>query len=154
MKFHYQARSQEGETQAGVIEASSKEAALQMLGRYGLYITLLEEAKKRPFYAKELEWFDKVSSREVMLLSRELSIMFKAQVPLVIALQTIASQIKNRHLKEHVFEIAEAVEGGASLSQALKKYHDVFSPFYINMVRSGEAAGKLSEALEYLAEHL
>lgn len=154
MKFHYQARTQDGETQVGVIEASSKEAALQVLERYGLYITLLEEAKKRPFYAKELEWFDRVSSRDAMLFSRELSIMFKAQVPLVVALQTIASQTKNKHLKEHIFEIAEAVEGGTPLSQALKKFHDVFSPFYMNMVRSGEASGKLSEVLEYLAEHL
>lgn len=154
MKFHYQARTQDGETQVGVIEASSKETALQVLERYGLYITLLEEAKKRPFYAKELEWFDRVSSRDAMLFSRELSIMFKAQVPLVVALQTIASQTKNKHLKEHIFEIAEAVEGGTPLSQALKKFHDVFSPFYMNMVRSGEASGKLSEVLEYLAEHL
>lgn len=124
------------------------------MGRYGLYITLLEEVKKRPIYARELEFFDRVSSRDVMLLSRELSIMFKAQVPLVVALQTIASQMKNRHLKEHLFEISEAVEGGTPLSSALRKYHDVFSPFYINMVKSGEVSGKLSEVLEYLAEHL
>ena len=61
MKFHYQARNEKGQTQVGVIEASSKEAALQLLSRNSLYVTILEEeGKGQPLYARHLSFFDKI----------------------------------------------------------------------------------------------
>lgn len=154
MKFTYEARTQSGETQSGTIEASSREAALALLARRSLYITTLEESGKEPFFAKRLEFLERVSSKDVVNFSRQLSIMFKAHVPLVEILQTVASQTRNAGFRAKILKISDQVEAGASFSKALDSFPGVFSPFYINMVRSGEASGKLSQVLEKLADHL
>jgi len=153
MKFSYQARTPEGQIQSGVVEASSKEAALSLLQTYGLYVTSLEEEKKPPFFLKRIEIFQRVSRKDIALFSRQLAILFKSNVPVIESLQTIAKQMKKRNFKEKIFKIAEKVEGGTPLSQALGFYPQIFSPFYTSVVKSGEAAGKLSEVLSYLADH-
>ncbi len=154
MKFNYQARNKKGETQTGVIEASSREAAAQLLSRHDLYVTLLDEEKAAPAYSRRLAFFDRVSVRDIMLFSRQLSIMFQSRVSLVEALQVLGSQMKNATFKEKIFEISESVEGGTAFSRAIEKYPSLFSSFYVNMVKSGEASGTLSSVLDYLADHL
>ena len=152
MKFNYQARTQEGQIQTGVIEASSREAALLLLQKYGLYVTFLEVTKVS-FYAKKIEIFQRISNKDVVVFSRQLAIMFKSNVPVVEALQTLAEQTKNQNFKEKILKIAEKVEGGTPLSASLASEPKIFSPFYTNIVKSGEASGKLSETLGYLADH-
>lgn len=154
MKFNYQARNKKGETQTGVVEASSREAAAQLLSRHDVYVTLLEEEKAAPIYRKRLAFFDRVPIRDIMLFSRQLSIMFQSRVSLVEALSVLGSQMKNAKFKEKIFEISESVEGGTAFSQAIAQYPSLFSSFYVNMVKSGEASGTLSGVLEYLADHL
>ncbi|MFA4998892.1 MAG: type II secretion system F family protein [Candidatus Paceibacterota bacterium] len=154
MKFNYQARTKTGEVQSGIVEASSREAAVNLLHKYELYITLLEPVGDVPIYAKRLTLFEKVSRRDIVLFSRQLSLMFKSKVSLIESLQVLATQSKNPSFREKISELSEAIEGGTSFSNALAKYPDFFSPFYIAMVRAGESSGKLSESLEYLAEHL
>ena len=153
MKFNYQARTKKGEIQAGVIEASSKEAAILLLQKYGLYITYLERTEV-PFYARQVEIFKRVSRRDIVLFSRQLSIMFASKVSLVEALSTIASQTKNLEFREIILDLSQEVEGGNAFSKALSRHPQIFSSFYISMVKSGEEAGKLSESLAYLADHL
>lgn len=154
MKFNYQARNKEGEIQSGTIEASSKEGAVALLQKNKLFVTAIEDAGAAPFLTRNIKLFDFVSAKEVVIFSRQLAIMFKAKVPLVEALDVLAMQIKNRNLKEKVIKISEEVEAGTSFSQALAGFPNVFSPFYVSMVRSGEASGTLSESLSYLADHL
>src|SRR3989338_91862 len=154
MKFNYQARNKKGETQTGVIEASSREAAAQLLSRHDLYVTILEEEKATHVFSKRLAFFDRVSVRDIMLFSRQLSIMFQSRVSLVEALQVLGSQMRNSSFKEKIFEISESVEGGTAFSAAIEKYPVIFSSFYVSMVKSGEASGTLSGVLEYLADHL
>lgn len=154
MTFNYQARDQKGQTQIGQVEASSPDAALEVLSKSGLYITLLEEAAKKPAYAKHISFFEKVSVKDVMLFSRQLAIMFKSQVSLLEALRTLALQTKNQSFKEKILGMAEEVEAGTPLSQALSAHPGVFSPFYIALTKSGEASGTLAKSLEYLSEHL
>lgn len=153
MKFNYQTRDKTGQVQAGVIEAASKEAALNLLQRHGFFVTFLEEAEP-PIYAREIKLFKRTSRKDVVLFSRQLSIMFKSKIPLVEALQTLSSQAKNPDFKEKILKISDEVEGGVLFSKALAKYPNIFNHFYISMVKSGEAAGKLSDVLDYLAEHL
>ena len=153
MKFNYQARTKKGEIQAGVVEASSKEAAILLLQKYGLYITYLEEVKV-PFYAWEVKIFKRISLRDIVLFSRQLSIMFSSRVSLVEALVTIASQTKNLEFRERILDLSREVEGGSAFSKALSRHPQIFSSFYISMVKSGETSGKLSESLSYLADHL
>jgi len=153
MKFNYQARTKKGEIQAGVVEASSKEVAILLLQKYGLYITYLEEVKV-PLYAWEVKIFKRISSRDIVLFSRQLSIMFSSRVSLVEALVTIASQTKNLEFRERILDLSREVEGGSAFSKALSRHPKIFSSFYISMVKSGETSGKLSESLSYLADHL
>jgi len=154
MKFNYQARTKRGEVQTGIIEAASPEAAGALLRSHGLYVTVLEEVAALPFYAKRIKIFKGIPQSDIVLFSRQLSIMFKSRVPLVEALRVLSTQARNPELKEKTLELSEEVEGGTSLSRALSRHPKIFSSFYISMVKAGEASGTLSESLEYLAEHL
>jgi type IV pilus assembly protein PilC len=154
MKFNYQARNKEGQIQTGVVEASSKEAAIDLLQKQGLFVTILEESARLPAYAKKIRLFEKVSRKEIVMFSRQLSIMFKSKIPLVESLRILAVQTPNPTFREKIVKIAEEVEGGSSFSNALNQYPKIFSSFYISMIKAGEASGKLSESLEDLAEHL
>ncbi len=154
MKFRYQARSRTGEVKTGTVEASSREAALVLLQKNRLFITLLEEEKSGPFYAKKIQLFGRPSKKDAVTFSRQLSLMFKSQIPLVEALYALGKQTKNAAFRDIISQIAEDVEGGMPFSQALSRFPKLFSPFYVSMVKSGEASGTLSESLSYLAEHL
>ena len=154
VRFNYQARTRTGEIQTGVIEASSKEAALDLLQKYQLFVTLLESAEAKPLYARKIRLFSGTSQKDLMLFSRQLSLMFKAKIPLMEALRAIADQTKNQNFREKLLAIAEDIEGGTPFSQALLRYPRLFSSFYVSMVKSGEASGTLSESLNYLANHL
>jgi type IV pilus assembly protein PilC len=153
MKFLYQARTKEGDLKSGTIEASSKEVAFSLLQKLGYYVTYLEE-EKPPIYAKELKIFQRISLRDLFIFSRQFSLMLNSNVPIVESLTTIAAQTKNPELKEIISDLAEEVEAGSSLSKALMKYPKVFSQFYVAMIKAGEASGKLSQTLNFLANHL
>jgi type IV pilus assembly protein PilC len=152
MNFNYQARTAKGDIHTGQIEASSKEAAAGLLRGRGLYVTFLEAAAL-PIYARRITLFEKIGRQDLALFSRQLAIMFKSKVPLIESLEVLASQTKNIGFKEKVLKMAEKIEGGVSFSQALSLYPKIFTPFYIAMVKSGEVSGKLSEVLNYLADH-
>jgi len=154
MKFNYQARTKTGEVQTGVIEASSKEAALSILRRHGLYITLLQEEIKKPAIAKEIKLFKKTTTKDLVMFTRQLSIMFKSKIPLIEALRTLYAQTTSPDLKEKIQRIGEEVEAGTHLSAAFVHYPEIFSSFYVSMIRSGEMSGQLSESLDYLANYL
>lgn len=153
MKFNYQAKTKAGQSQSGVIEATSRGAAIDLLRSHGLFVTALEEIKA-PFYARRLKFFDRIPKREIVNLSRQMAIMFKSEIPLVEVLNALAKQVQNEQLREKIYDLAEKVEGGNSLSKALSAHPDVFSAFYQSMVKSGEASGKLSDVFVYLADYL
>jgi len=155
MKFNYQARSKKGEVQTGTVEASSREAALALLQKNNLFVTFLEKAgAARPFYTKKIKLWERISQKDLVNFSRQLALMFKAEIPLVQSLQAIAEQTKNPGLKEKILTLSQEVEGGTPFSQALATFPKLFSTFYVSMVKSGEASGTLSESLSYLADHL
>ena len=154
MRFNYQIRDKEGGINMGVVEASSEEAALQIIGRPGLFVTHLERTKESPLYARKIPFFDRVTAKEVMLFSRQLAIMFKAQVSILESLESIANQTTNKGFREKIFSMSEDIQGGTALSATLSKYPKIFSTFYVSMVKRGEALGSLSDVLEYLADHL
>jgi len=138
----------------GIVEAASQEAALSILQKYGLFITYLEEVVLPPFYAQNIRFFRGVSRKDIVIFSRQLSIMFKAGIPLAEALMVMGRQTQNPDFREKIIKISEKVEGGTSFSQALQFYPKEFTSFYVNIVKSGEVGGKLSDSLNYLADHL
>jgi type IV pilus assembly protein PilC len=153
MQFYYKARDKDGEMQMGEVEASSREAAFLVVQSYGLFVISLVE-KKTPFYKKNLTIFERVSAKDVVMVSRQLAIMVESKIPIVESLQTLSRQIEQKTLKEKILTIADKIESGVPLSKAFSTYPEIFSEFYISMVKSGEASGKLSETLTYLADHI
>ena len=153
MKFNYQARTQQGEIQTGTVEAGTKESAIETLQRYGLVVVSLEETSAVPFYARSLKFFQRIKLKELTLFYRQLAILFESNVSPLDSLRILGEQIKNPIFKEVIFEIERDVKGGEPLSSAMEKHPKVFSGFYVNVVRSGEATGNLHEILRYLADH-
>lgn len=154
MKFNYQARTRTGELKLGQVEASGYEAALDILQKYGYFITFLEEAKKGPLLAKEIKFLQRITRKDIVLFTRQLSILLLSQTPPVEALYTLAAQSSNPDLKDKILKLATDIEGGKSFSKALSRYPKLFSSFYTNMVKSGEASGNLPQALNTLADHI
>ncbi|MDD5606323.1 MAG: type II secretion system F family protein [Candidatus Pacebacteria bacterium] len=153
MKFDYQARTNAGEIRTGLIESSDKENAFKLLKTKGLYVTFLQQHRV-PIYGRKIKFLERVTRKEIVLFSRQLSIMFKSRVPLVETLQTLAKQTKNEAFQTIILKIADDIKGGSNLSKAFANYPKLFSAFYINMIRAGEASGKLNEIFSYLADYL
>jgi len=154
MKFNYYARNEDGEIRSGSVEAFSKETAISLLQGNGLFITFLEEAGTSPVFFKRISFFDNVSKKDVVLFSRHLSVLFESDVSLFESLRILADGVKNPVFKEKILKVSENVEGGVPFSDALSAFPKIFSPFYTAMVKSGEATGKMSESLTYLADYL
>ena len=104
---------------------------------------------------KILFLLERISGKDLVIFSREFSLMVSANIGVVEALMTIVDQTANHRLKNIISEVIFDLEGGSMLSDSLdKRGHQVFSNFYINVVRAGETSGKLDEVLSYLADEM
>jgi type IV pilus assembly protein PilC len=153
MKFNYQAKTQNGEIQTGIIEAGNRESAISTLQDRKLIVVFLQDAAKTPLFSKSIRLFQKVKVKELTLFYRQLAILFEAEASPIDSLRILAEQIKNQTFKEVLLDVGNDVKGGESLSSAMEKHPKVFSSFYVNVVRAGEATGKLQDILRYLADH-
>lgn len=155
MLYIYKARSPEGEEKSGSIDAASMEGALASLqGRNLIVISLEPAGETGPWYKRAIRIFEQVGAREVVILSRQLSTLFEAKVPVIDSLKVIAAEADNPNLRRHLDEVLEDIQGGTSISGAFAKHPQIFSNFYVSMVRSGEESGKLDEVFSYLADYL
>jgi len=150
--FEYQAKSLEGQTVRGVVEAPTKEVATEILTDRSFTPLYVKERRASRFTWLAGTRFSRIKSRDIVIFSRQLAVMSSATLPIVTALRILEKQTANPKLKVIASEIGDEVEGGAKLSAALAKYPDVFSSFYINMITSGETSGKVDEVLNYLAD--
>ena len=155
MIFEYQARTPEGKPRIGTLEAPSSEVALQTLQRQNLIIISLKASVEKPsWFEAPFAMFRKVKQKDVMLLSRQLATLFEAKVPVVRTLQTLIAESESSLLKKHLADVLDDIQGGMSMSQAMNKHPQVFSTFFVQMVRAGEESGKLDEVFTYLADYL
>lgn len=154
MKFGYKARTKEGELQIGNVESSSKEAALNILLSHGLFVLSVEPLLENVWYDRVLDFFKRVKANDVMIFTRQFATLLSSQVPLADSLSNLYRQTTNQVLKEVIIEISKDVDSGFSLSQALGRHPTIFSEFFINMVKSAEATGRLAEVLDFLADSL
>jgi len=153
VRFNYQARTKKGEIQTGVVEAGNRETAIDTLQRHDLVVVFLEEISEVPFYTRSLRFFQRIKSKEIVIFYRQLAILFEANVSPLDSLKILAEQTKNSIFRELIFDIERDVKGGENISDAMAKHPKVFSAFYVNVVKAGEATGKLHEVLRYLADH-
>ena len=154
MKFSYTARTEQGEIKKGDIEASSKRIALNILEKYGFYVTSLKKIGKKTILNIELAFVKGVSQKDVVAFTRQFGVMLKSAIPLVRALRSQAGQTSNQKFSEIILKMAEGIETGSSLSQVMSAHPKIFSTFFVSIIKSGEATGKVADSLGYLAEHL
>lgn len=154
MLYKYEATNLNGERQNGNIDAPNMEIAISSLQRRNLIIVSIEPAEKQPFFSKGIEFFERVKIKDVVLLSRQLSTLFEAKVPVLDSFKLLSSEAESPVLRRKLAQIVEDIQGGITMSQAMAKHPDVFSKFYVSMVRSGEESGMLQEIFLELSNHL
>ncbi|HUY69747.1 MAG TPA: type II secretion system F family protein [Candidatus Tyrphobacter sp.] len=154
MKFRYRARTKSGELQVGFVEAPTKEAGINILTGHELYLLSIVEAERKGVEAQVFNFFNRVKTRDLMVFTRQFATLLSARVPLGDGLKTLANQTENPILVETIINIHDDVSSGLSLSQSLSRYGNVFSPFYVNMIQSGEVTGRVDEVMNFLADFL
>jgi type IV pilus assembly protein PilC len=154
MTFKYKTIDANGAQSSGSIDAINIEIAISALQKRGLTIVSISPEENGSFLEKNISFFDRVSNKDVVILSRQMATLFEAQVSALRVFQLLAMQSENASLRKKLKEVVDDLQAGSSISGALSKHPKVFSQFYINMVKSGEESGKLDQTFIYLADHL
>jgi len=153
MLFKYKAIDENGIKKEGEIDASNKDAAISGLqARKLIIVSVIEEASRKTFFS--MSFFGKVPMKDVVILSRQIATLFEAQVSALKTFTLLAVNAENKILSQKLTQIADDLQAGFSISQALAKHPEVFSDFYVNMVRTGEETGKLNMTFNHLADYL
>ncbi len=154
MIFSYEAKTLQGENKVGTVEASSQEAAIEVLQRNNLIVLNIKQASSISLLSKRIKLFDRIPKKEIVVFSRQISALFEAKVPVIESLRTMTEQTENPAFKEVLDDVTQSVDEGNPLSRSLEKHKKVFSEFYISIVHSGELSGRLDEVFAYLADSL
>jgi len=163
--YAYKGLTNEGKSVAGVIDADSPKGARLKLRRTGVFPTDLaeERARRTAIAAAEPEpsrlqvnvgqLFEHITPQDLALMTRQLSTLVGAGLPLVECLGALIEQIDNARVKRTLSQVREQVVEGRAFAEALRDHPRVFSDLYVNMVRAGEASGALDVVLLRLAEY-
>ncbi|OGG50411.1 hypothetical protein A3C18_00570 [Candidatus Kaiserbacteria bacterium RIFCSPHIGHO2_02_FULL_54_11b] len=152
--FKYTALDAEGNERQGTIDAVNMDVAIAALQRRGLVISGIDPAEKSTLLSHRLSLFDRVTNADVVMLSRQITTLFEAQVSALRAFRLLAAEARTAALGEKLTAIGNDLQSGSSISASLARHPDTFSPFYVNMVRAGEESGKLDETFAFLADYL
>ncbi|MFW5722918.1 MAG: type II secretion system F family protein [Desulfohalobiaceae bacterium] len=155
MKFSYKALSDAGTKVSGSIEADSLDEAYRILNNRGYIPTRVSRSLMGNNLVEELNVrLAKVSSRELILFTKQFRTLFRAGVSIMDLLSTIEHQTENPKLKRIAARMAEDIKQGATLHEAFSAHPKTFSRLYLAMVRAGETSGALSEVMERLSNLL
>lgn len=153
--FEYTAFDQTGAERSGTIEAVNADLAINALQRRGLIISKIgESGGAGGGLSMRIKLFERVKNDDIVMVSRQITTLFEAQVSALRAFKLLASEARTPLLGEILTAIANDIQGGSTIAAALGKHPQVFSSFYVNMVRAGEESGKLDETFSFLADHL
>ena len=154
--FEYKARDKMGELVAGSMNAPDAEAVGSELGRMGHFPVTIRSAEEDAGGAESekvdpLERFQKVSKKELVLFTRQMSTLFNAGIPILGILVALQEQVGTPKFKKIVKQLQVDIEGGLSLSEAMEKHPSVFDELYVSMIAAGEAGGVMDGLLKRLA---
>ena len=160
--FKYEAMNAQGQTVKDTVEASNSEEAIQKIRARNLFPTnVTEQSKKKgkkgggpagSNKSKKSLALGGVSSKQLTAFTRQFSTLQDAGLPVVRSLKILEGQMRPGVLKNALIDVAEDVESGATLSEAMAKHKKVFDRLYVNMVRAGEIGGVLDQILQRLAD--
>jgi len=153
--YSYQAYAKDGKKISGTLDAQSQDAVLQQISKQGMYPISVQLAKDQ---SGEQPWYKRIfqkgiTLKEKILFTKQLSVLLKSGVPLLQALELLIEQFEGK-LKSIIIAIKDGIKEGKSFADGLSKYPKVFDTIYIQLVRAGEASGKLEMILERLVEYM
>lgn len=149
--YRYIVKTKEAQTVSGVVEAQSQKDAEAILHQKNLIIVSLKQSTQ-PLGKRRSS--QRVTLDDLVIFSRQLATMIDSGITLVIALDILKGQIENRSFVQIITRIYQDVESGKSFCDAVGQFPEVFSNFYINMIRAGETSGTLDEVLDRIAVYL
>src|SRR5688572_33406374 len=150
--FEYTARkSANGQIQEGQVEVKSREEVSAFLRKNRMILVSVREAPKKIMLGGVK---GRVTTRDIVIFTRQFATMINAGLPLVQALTILADQTENKALKEVTKAVVHDVESGNTLADAFAKHPNAFTSLYVNMVAAGEAGGILDTILIRLATFL
>lgn len=156
--YAYKARNARGELMQGVLEGADSNAVADQLLNTGVTPIDITTTSK-PITDTDVGWWrrllePKVTSLDVQLFSRQLYTLLKAGVPIMRGLAGLQESTINKSFARVLQDVRESLDAGRELSAALRRHPEVFSNFYVNMVRVGETTGRLEEVFLRLFDHL
>ncbi len=152
-KFSYIATNPRSGVVRGELRAIGEDSALLQLERLGLEPISVSE-KKESILDIQITFFEKVPPTDIYNFTRQLSVMLKAGVPLVDALDSVHSDQTNPLLNRTLENVINDVSGGLALSRSMEKHPKVFNTMFVNIVRAGESAGVLDRVMFQLADFI
>ncbi|MDP1586893.1 MAG: type II secretion system F family protein, partial [Prosthecobacter sp.] len=160
-KYAYKALNKDGKQIFGVVQADSKALAINDVRTLGLYPTTVREATKRDEKRARKEkkgidelYFGGVKTKEIVIMTRQLSTLIDAGLPLLRSINVLIAQLKPCKLRDILRECAQDIQTGATFSEALAKHPKQFDRLFVNMVRAGEVGGQLEVVLQRVASFL
>lgn len=151
--YSYQALSKDGKRMKGQLDAASVQAVKEQLTRQGFYPVRveLEQKEKKGFSFGQL--FERpITPKDKILFTKQLAVLLKSGVPLLQSLELLSDQFEGR-MQRIVIELKDGIKQGTSLAQCMSNYPRVFENIYVQLVRAGEASGKLEVILDRLTEY-
>lgn len=151
--YRYKATNNKGRTKSGIDIALNETELITRYRRKELEINSIVLADN-DIEAKIRLVLESVNPKDLVIFSRQFSVMISANVPVVESLLILIDQTEKFALKKVIADIAFEVDAGSLLSDAFEKRPKLFSNFFVNIIRSGETSGKLDEVLNYLADEM
>jgi type IV pilus assembly protein PilC len=102
----------------------------------------------------EFNFFQSVSNKDIVILSRQIATLFQAQVSPLRIFRLLSAEVENPLLQTTLNQVVEDLQAGSSISRALGAHPKIFSSFYVNLVKAGEESGSLEKSFDYLADYL
>jgi len=152
-RYTYRAKSSPTLTREGQVYASGPQDAVRQLAKQGLFPLSLDVLESPSEDLGPRQW-RRVSFKETVIFTRQLSSLIGSGVNIINSLNILLRQTRSRYLKTIIKEVIAKIKDGRSLSDSLGVYPSVFSPLFVSMVYTGEAAGTLEVALSRLATFL
>ncbi len=151
--FVWKGTASNGEIQKGEIEAQDEQAVRRLLRQQRVSPSKIK-AKPKDLLENIAFFQKKVSPKDIVIFTRQLSTMIDAGLPLVQGLEILASQQDNKTLKKILLDTKSDVEGGSTFADALKKHPKQFDRLFCNMIAAGEMGGILDDVLKRLADYM
>jgi len=138
----------------GEVAAKTRDEAMEQLRKQNIVVMSLDERAAKEGAGWTFEIGGGVTDKDLVVFTRQFATMINAGLPLIQALEILASQSENKQLRKAVGEVRTQVEGGATFADALRKHPKVFDELYVNMVHAGEVGGLLDTILGRLSKHI